>query len=461
MNQNMNKKKQIVIVGLGKTGFSCVRYFVEHGYDKDSIAVIDSRDNPPYLGQLKQKYPEITLSLGSLASPLLDTADEIVVSPGITVSEPVFAAGLERGVSMIGDVELLVRVAKAPIVAITGSNGKSTVTTLVGEMAKLAGIKVKVGGNLGTPVLDLLDDSAELYVLELSSFQLETTHSLRAAAATVLNVTADHLDRYGSFVDYYAAKWRIYDDCRIAVINRDDPESYEGAQLPLSAEKIISFGLQPPDSNNSFGYREGYLYHGKERLLAANELKIKGACQVSNALAALALGYAVDLPLAAMLSALQQFHGLPHRCQLVLEINGVIWYNDSKGTNIGATQAAIEGLGADVTGNRSNGKLILIAGGLGKNADFSVLRLPVARYVKTLIVIGHDASLIEQALTGCCKIQQASSMHDAVVMAASEALVGDVVLFSPACASYDMFNDFEHRGEVFMEEVRSLSLVVV
>lgn len=445
-----------VIIGLGKTGFSCVQHLLKNG---KKVAVVDNRSEPPYLEKLRTQYPSVPLTLGTFASPYFAQAQEIILSPGISLLDPALAPEIEpclkRGVSIIGDIELFVRAARAPIVAITGSNGKSTVTTLVGEMAKEAGIKVGVGGNLGTPALDLLDDEAKLYVLELSSFQLEATKTLKAAAASVLNITPDHLDRYASFEDYCAAKWAIYKDCKTAIINRDDEYSAPPINTGILKDKsVISFGLGKPIKEKDFGSDGNYLLFGEKKLLAIAELKIKGLHQVANALAALALGQAVNLPMEAMLEALKQFKGLAHRCQWVGSGDGVEWYNDSKGTNVGATKAAVEGLGADFA--KRGGKIILIAGGLGKNADFTYLREVVSKYVRAIILIGKDAEIIEHALNGCCALHHANSMQEAVIRAAEVAKKGDAVLLSPACASFDMFRDFEHRGDVFTKEVLEL-----
>lgn len=432
-----------IIVGLGKTGLSCVRYLVEQGY---KIAVVDSRMNPPGLEELQQKFPQIPLYLGDFNTKILLQADEIILSPGVGLHTPAIAECLQHGIKVIGDVELFARVVKVPVVAITGSNGKSTVTSLVGMMAEMAEKKVKVGGNLGVPVLDLLEQNIELYVLELSSFQLETTYSLKPAASVVLNISPDHMDRYQNFNEYLTAKQRIYSGCKVAIINRDDHLSYADVSLP---QKIISFGVGLPDENN-FGIANNYLVCGNKKLLQLNEIKIKGLHNMANALAALALGSAINLPLEAMLQTLRNFAGLAHRCQWVANINNVDWYNDSKGTNIGATKSAIEGLGA------SNKKIVLIIGGIGKDADFTELRNVVTKYVRAAVLIGKDATLIKKALSGTTKILHASSMHDAVAICAQEAQTHDIVLLSPACASFDMFNNFEHRGNVFMQEVKAL-----
>lgn len=440
----MNTPCYTIVVGLGKTGFACLRYLVEQG---NNVAVIDNRECPPYLEKMRERYPNVPYSLGSFASPLLAKAHELVVSPGVSLKEPALAECIALGVPVIGDIELFARQAHAPIIAVTGANGKSTVTTLVGLMAEAAGINVKVGGNLGVPALELLDKQAELYVLELSSFQLETTYSLCPAVAVVLNITPDHLDRYHDFTEYCQAKWRIYNECKTAIVNRDDPVSYKGVILP---KQVISFGLDKPSVGN-FGYSDGTLFYGNKKLLKINELRIRGCHQVANALAALAIGKALGLSVEIMVMVLKSFPGLEHRCQWVREINQVNWFNDSKGTNVGATQASVVGLGQEISG-----KVVLILGGQGKGADFTLLRAACSQYVRAAILLGQDAALIKQAILGCCRISEAFSMADAVLKAKEEAQPGDVVLLSPACASFDMFNNFEHRGQVFVEEVQKI-----
>ena len=445
MNKTTKHNKKI-IVGLGKTGLSCVRYLTKQGFD---VAVVDSRMSPPGLEELQQHFPDVPVSLGEFDAEVLLQADELIVSPGVSLREPAIANCLRHGVKVIGDIELFARAVNAPVVAITGSNGKSTVTSLVGLMAEAAGRKVKVGGNLGVPALDLLDQNADLYVLELSSFQLETTYSLAPAAAAVLNVSSDHMDRYQDFNEYLLAKQRIYRECHVAVVNWDDGVSHAEVLLPNEA-KVIGFGVGVPMVGD-FGVIDSCLAYGNKKLLSVNELKIKGQHNTANVLAALALGRAIDLPLEAMLQALRSFLGLAHRCQWVANINGVDWYNDSKGTNVGATKSAIEGFGVD-----NKGKVVLIAGGIGKDGDFTKLHDVVTKYVRAIVLIGQDARLIEQSLSGTSKSLHANSMQEAVMLCANEALPGDMVLLSPSCASFDMFKNFEHRGEVFIEEVKGI-----
>ena len=383
---------------------------------------------------------------------MLDLASKIIISPGISLQKPEIARQLLRGVPVIGDIELFAEGVRAPVIAITGTNAKSTVTTLVGEMAFDAGLNVQVGGNLGTPVLDLLyATDTELFVLELSSFQLETTFSLAPAVATVLNVTPDHMDRYATVEDYCATKQHIYSNCRVAVVNRDDSLTDCGDQYQ---ERKLSFTLEEP-RQNEFGLlkknNELYLAFEDQLLLPTQELPILGRHYQANALAALAIGYGYGLQFEPMLRTLKRFKGLPHRCQLVRERKGVLWYNDSKGTNVGAALAAIEGLG-----NVIDGKLILIAGGVGKNADFSPLVIPIEKYVKSVVLIGEAAPILATVIGDRVDVSFAKSMEEAVAVADTIATPGDSVLLSPACASLDMFNNFEHRGQVFTQIVKEL-----
>jgi UDP-N-acetylmuramoylalanine--D-glutamate ligase len=438
-----------IIVGLGKSGMSLVRFLAKQGV---SFAVADTRDNPPELATLRQDYPQIEVRCGELDVEFLCRADELYVSPGLALATPALQQAAARGVKLSGDIELFARNAKAPIVAISGSNAKSTVTTLVGEMAAAAGKRVAVGGNLGTPALDLLDDSVELYVLELSSFQLETTDQLGAEVATVLNVSEDHMDRYSGLPAYHLAKHRIFRGARQVVVNRQDALS-----RPLIGEGLPcwTFGLNTPDFHG-FGLREEngekYLAFQFDTLMPVRELKIRGGHNQSNALAALALGHAVGLPFDAMLSSLRTFTGLAHRCQWLREREGVSYYDDSKATNVGAALAAIEGLGVDIAG-----KLVLIAGGDGKGADFSALRVPVIAHCRVVLLLGRDAELLAQTFGDALPLIRVKTLEEAVQRAAEWAQDGDAVLLSPACASLDMFKNFEERGRVFAQAVEALS----
>lgn len=437
-----------IVVGLGKSGMSLVRYLASRGVP---FAVADTRANPPELATLRAQYPDVEVRCGELDADFLCRASELLVSPGLPLSTPALQDAASRGVKLSGDIELFAREAKAPIIAITGSNAKSTVTTLVGEMAAAAGRKVAVGGNLGTPALDLLNDDVELYVLELSSFQLETTDQLNAHVATCLNISEDHMDRYDGLVAYHQAKHRIFRGARQVVINRDDRLS-----RPLIGDDVPtwSFGLGKPDFKG-FGLLEEngekYLAFQFDALMPANQLKIRGAHNQSNALAALALGHAAGLPFEPMLATLRSFAGLAHRCQWVGEREGVTYYNDSKATNVGAALAAINGLGCDI-----EGKLVLIAGGDGKGADFSGLKSPVAQHCRHVVLLGRDAELLAAALDGAAPIHGVQTLQEAVRQAAELAQPGDAVLLSPACASLDMFDNFEDRGRQFAAAVEAL-----
>ncbi|NWA26858.1 UDP-N-acetylmuramoyl-L-alanine--D-glutamate ligase [Pseudomonas gingeri] len=437
-----------IVVGLGKSGMSLVRFLANRGI---AFAVADTRDNPPELATLRRDYPQVEVRCGELDVEFLCRADELYVSPGLALATPALQAAAARGVKLSGDIELFARNAKAPIVAISGSNAKSTVTTLVGEMAAAAGKRVAVGGNLGTPALDLLSDDVELYVMELSSFQLETTDHLGAEVATVLNVSEDHMDRYSGLPAYHLAKHRIFRGAKQVVVNRQDALS-----RPLMSEGLPcwTFGLGKPDFK-AFGLREEngekYLAFEFQNLMPVSELRIRGAHNQANALAALALGHAVGLPFDAMLSSLRTFAGLEHRCQWVRELNGVNYYNDSKATNVGAALAAIEGLGADIAG-----KLVLMAGGDGKGADFSGLRGPVAANCRAVVLLGRDAEMIAEALGDGVPLIRAQSLDDAVQRCAELAESGDAVLLSPACASFDMFKNYEERGRLFAQAVEGL-----
>lgn len=438
-----------IVVGLGKSGMSLVRFLANRGI---AFAVADTRENPPELATLRRDYPQVEVRCGELDVEFLCRADELYVSPGLALATPALQQAAARGVKLSGDIELFARNAKAPIIAISGSNAKSTVTTLVGEMAVAAGKRVAVGGNLGTPALDLLDDAIELYVMELSSFQLETTDKLNAEVATVLNVSEDHMDRYSGLPAYHLAKHRIFRGARQVVVNRQDALS---RPLPMENVPCWTFGLNVPDFKG-FGLREEngekYLAFEFQTLMPVRELKIRGAHNQSNALAALALGHAAGLPFDAMLASLRTFAGLAHRCQWLRERDGVSWYDDSKATNVGAALAAIEGLGADI-----DGKLVLVAGGDGKGADFSALRAPVAAHCRAVVLLGRDAERLAQALGDSVPLIRVSSLDEAVQQGAALAQPGDAVLLSPACASLDMFKNFEERGRLFAQAVEGLA----
>jgi len=434
-----------VIAGLGATGLSCARYLHGHGW---RIAVTDTRAAPPQLAALRALDARIPVRLGELDAALLEGALCVVVSPGLPLAGPFFDEAQRRGLAIVGDIELFARAAAAPVVGVTGTNGKSTVTTLIARMAQRAGLRVRAGGNLGPPALELLAEGTELYVLELSSYQLETTSSLHCRAATVLNVSSDHLDRYASLASYAAAKARIFARCDTAVINLDDPLVLA---MPRAASSTLSFSLRAAVGATyalSLQAGEWWLTRGATPLLRAQELKIRGAHNAANALAALALGEALELPLGVMLEELRSFAGLPHRSQWIADVHGVAYIDDSKGTNVGATLAAVAGM---------PGPVVLIAGGEGKNQDFSPLAAAARGKVRHAVLIGRDAAQIAAALEGVCPVERCATLEAAVQAAARAARPGDTVLLSPACASFDMFRDYAHRGEVFAAAVQELA----
>jgi UDP-N-acetylmuramoylalanine--D-glutamate ligase len=435
-----------VVAGLGKTGQSVVRHLLNRGW---VVSATDTRNDPPGLAALRENFPALRIASGGLDVALLDNVDCVIASPGLSQADPFFVAARLRGLPVIGDIELFARSAAAPVAGITGTNGKSTVTTLVARMASRAGVVARAGGNLAPPALELLEGgNAGLYVLELSSYQLETTQSLHLAAATVLNVTPDHMDRYADMAGYAAAKARIFDRCEVAVINLDDPLV---AAMQRVGQRTLTFSLHA-DRGADYCLRlengAEWLCRGSEPLLAVDSMRIVGSHNAANALAALALGDALGLDRAAMIAALQDFPGLPHRAAWVADVAGVRYVNDSKGTNVGATLAAVAGF---------KGPLLLIAGGDGKSQDFAPLRVAFSGKVRHVLLIGRDAPQIEAALQGVCATERCDSLEAAVIAAARVAREGDTVLLSPACASLDMFRDYAHRGDVFADAVRRLA----
>jgi UDP-N-acetylmuramoylalanine--D-glutamate ligase len=440
-----------VVVGLGKTGASCLRYLAKRG---ERVSVTDSRRAPPGLDELGEFAGSIELKLGGFDLSLLDGATQLLMSPGVSLNEPIAREARARGIPILGDIELFARAVKVPVIGITGTNGKSTVTSLVASMAAAAGKRVLAGGNLGEPALDLLEQPIpDLYVLELSSFQLDTTSSLKLAAAVVLNVTADHLDRYGSVAAYARAKERIFTQAATIVLNVDDPLVAEmGARYRERGARVLtcSIGRTDADFTLQIESGKGYLCRSGKRLLPTEKMKISGLHNASNALAALALGEAAGLPVDAMVHALETFPGLSHRSAFVADVAGVRYVDDSKGTNVGATIAAVAGM---------PGPLVMIAGGEGKGQDFAPLIPAFRGKVHHTVLIGKDAAAIAAVLKGVCPTQAAASMDEAVRMAAAVAKAGDTVLLSPACASLDMFRDYGHRGDVFAAAVRMLGEV--
>jgi UDP-N-acetylmuramoylalanine--D-glutamate ligase len=433
-----------LVLGLGRTGLSAARYLDRKGL---KVRVADTRVNPPGVDGLRADVPAAELQTGAFDPSLLDDVAQVVISPGLSLQEAVVQEALERGLPVVGDIELFAREARVPIAAITGTNGKSTVTTLVAELANAGGRRAVAGGNLGDPALDLLAcPTPDLYVLELSSFQLETTYSLHTVTSAVLNVTPDHMDRYASLEAYGAAKARIFDGCDVAVINADDPVV---RGMPRPGQSVVSFSLESHAADYTLEHRPApMIVRRGEPLLPLAAMRLQGLHNAANAMAALALAEALELPLAPALDALCAFAGLPHRSQWVADVGGVRYVNDSKGTNVGATLAAVRGLA---------GPLVVIAGGDGKNQDFSELREAFRGKVRHVVLIGRDAPVLAATLAGVCATERASDMPAAVRAAQAVAQPGDTVLLSPACASLDMFRDYSHRGDEFTATVRSLA----
>jgi UDP-N-acetylmuramoylalanine--D-glutamate ligase len=448
--------KKVLVLGLGETGLSLVRWLTVQGAH---VRAADSRDLPPAFAVLRVELPLVELVCGEFRDELFSDIDLIAISPGIPLSEPAVQRARDRGIVIVGDIELLAQhLSTQPdlatkVIAITGANGKTTVTTLVGALCRAAGLDTEVAGNISPAVLDVLlqrnGKHPAVWVLELSSFQLETISTLNADAATVLNISEDHLDRHLSMTAYAAAKSRIFSGCGVQVLNRDDALS---AGMALAERTQISFGLNPPPTDNDWGIESKgndiWLMHGKRALLKTSELQLAGLHNVANALAALALCSVIGLPVAPLLEALRKFKGLPHRVEFVAEINDVRYYDDSKGTNVGATVAALQGLGVPA---------VLIAGGQGKEQDFSPLLPVVAHHARAVVLLGRDAGKIAAALQNCgVPLIHVATMEEAVRNSAALAQPGDAILLSPACASFDMFHNYKHRAEVFISAVSAI-----
>ncbi|MDZ4201069.1 MAG: UDP-N-acetylmuramoyl-L-alanine--D-glutamate ligase [Gallionella sp.] len=463
--------KHVLVLGLGETGLSLVRWLSAQGAH---VRVADSRSEPPGAAALRGEFPQVEVHCGAFSDSLLQGVTLVAISPGVPLAEPLVQQAIARGIPVEGDIELFAQelnsgtsIPAPRVIAITGANGKTTVASMVEHMCQSAGKDAIAAGNISPAVLDVMMERGvkqpDVWVLELSSFQLETTSSLNADAATVLNISEDHLDRYASMDDYAAAKARIFKNCAVQVLNRDDARSIV---MAIPGRHIVTFGIEPGGAGmaatgNEDGRTTGgdwgiinegadvWLAHGNQRLMKASELQVSGMHNVANSLAALALCRAIGMSLPLLLDALRTFKGLPHRVERVAEIDGVIYYDDSKGTNVGATEAALRGLGC---------KAVVILGGEGKGQDFAPLNPAVAQHARGVVLIGRDAPLIEAALQGCgVPIVRASDMVDAVNQSVRLARAGDAVLMSPACASFDMFRNYTHRAEAFVAAVRGLT----
>ena len=434
--------KKALVLGLGETGLSAAKWLRSTGAE---VVAADSRPEP-------RELPGIRVHVGPFRPEILEGVDFVAISPGISLREPVVEQAIGSGIPVMGDIELFARAisgrSPAPtVIAITGSNGKSTVTTMVGKICEAAGFDTVVAGNIGVPVLDTLDRHPQVYVLELSSFQLETVTSLDAAAAAVLNLSEDHLDRHGTMASYAGAKSAIFGGHGAQVLNRDDPSSLA---MRLSGRKALTFGLSAPKDESEYGIvesaGEAWLARGVRPVMKVSGLKVAGLHNAMNALAALALCDCLDIAEARAIAALEAFSGLPHRVEKVCEIGGVAYFDDSKGTNVGATVAALAGLGR---------KAVVILGGEGKGQDFSPLKAAVGAHARAVVLIGRDAGIIADAISGTAvPVIRAGGMEDAVARAARVAVPGDAVLLSPACASFDMFRNYSHRAEAFIAACR-------
>lgn len=449
-------QKMTLIVGLGKTGQSIARYLHHKNL---SFAVYDTREAPPGEAFFRKTYPDVPLYLKTYPENLYNHVEKIICSPGVSLDITLIHEARVHHIPIESDIDCLAREVDAPMVAITGTNGKSTVTCLLGEMAQAAGMKTAVAGNIGTPVLDFLLDEQDVFdvwVLELSSFQLELTSTLRPVAAVILNISPDHLDRHHTGEAYRAAKQRVYRGAGACVFNRDDAETKPETACLEEDARVISYGSDEPMTQNDWGLRQDTnhqlcLARGAALIMPVDEIAMKGRHNWMNALATCALAELLAIPMDVCVAVLKTFSGLPHRCQNIRVLDDIAWINDSKGTNVGATESAITGLSSSV-----KGKLILIAGGQGKGGDFQALRQSILEHVRALVLIGEDAKLLDEALRDVVDIYHAASLDDAVKQAQSCAQSGDAVLLSPACASFDMFDSFNHRGEVFTALVHAL-----
>ncbi|SES99876.1 UDP-N-acetylmuramoyl-L-alanine--D-glutamate ligase [Thalassotalea agarivorans] len=431
----------VLVLGAGVTGMSCARFLAS----KDiAFSLNDSRDAVLDAAMFSKEFPHATLSLGKWDTKLIAAADIIIISPGIDLATPALAAKRDD-CEVIGDVEIYCRLKDTPILAVTGSNGKSTVVSLLAHIGEQLGKQVALGGNIGVPVLDNIALDLDCLILELSSFQLESMHSMQAVAATVLNVSDDHLDRHKTLENYQAIKQRIYSQASCAIVNRQDNRTF------TSHNHQISFGDDKP-GHNQFGLYQGALYFGEQKLVDIASLTIAGKHNAINALAALALGYELGWPLEDMAAALSSFEGLAHRCQKVSDKAGITWINDSKATNVGATEAAIEGLAAI---KPAGSNIVLIAGGEGKGANFSPLAPLFEQALSVLITLGKDGPMLAQLKKGAIEVED---MEQAVECAYKHAKAGDIVILSPACASLDMYKNYMVRGEVFKQAVDELTL---
>lgn len=440
---SLNQDSKVLVVGLGETGFSVAKFLQQQMI---KFAVVDSRDKPPFKHVFLHELPDTSLFTGGFDDAAFEVATHLLVSPGVSLQQCAIQKSILMGKKLISDIDLFVCATEQPIVAITGSNGKSTVTTMLGEMANVCGVKTSIGGNLGTPALDLLDETIELYVLELSSFQLERTIVLNAKAATVLNISVDHMDRHNDIAEYAKEKQKVFLGNGVMVLNEDD--SIVKAMAKENRAKLTFSILKKTGFHTENINGEQWLMNADQLLMRQSELSLEGLHNVANALAALALGTVVGLENEAMCNALRGFEGLNHRMQKVAKVNGVTWINDSKATNIGACIAALQGY---------QNKVILIAGGDAKGAVMNELIPVIKEKARCVVLMGKDANMMENALNGCVPSYRAKTIQDAVTIAARIAEEGESVLLSPACASIDQYKNYQERGDKFAIAVMELA----
>ncbi|MCM8626913.1 UDP-N-acetylmuramoyl-L-alanine--D-glutamate ligase [Accumulibacter sp.] len=445
--------KLALVLGLGQSGLAMARWLSRQGA---RVRVADSREQAPRLAALRETVPSAAIATGGLTLSAFAGVDLIAVSPGVSIHHPLVQDALTHGIPVVSEIELFARALRelapqTPVLAITGSNGKTTTTALTGSLCCAAGKNAALAGNISPAALDALmaaidrREMPEVWVLELSSFQLEATYTLNATAATLLNISEDHLDRHAGLDAYTVVKARIFAGDGVMVLNRDDPRSLGCARPDRT---VVTFGLNPPPGPADYGVADGWIARGSKRLLRLADLRLVGLHNAANALAALALCETIGIEPESVATALAEFSGLAHRVEQVAEVRGVSYFDDSKGTNVGATLAAIQGLGRP---------LMIILGGDGKGQDFAPLRAAIADHARGVALIGRDAGLIAAAIADSrVPMRFCADMREAVHWCAAEARPGDVVLLSPACASMDMYRDYAHRAQVFAEAVREL-----
>jgi len=435
-----NSEQSVLVIGMGVTGVSCARYFAARGI---AVQFADSREQPPGLDEVRQLCPQAEIFAGALPEELPSGVVQVVVSPGVRVPEALLAQARSNSVSVVSDIDLYLMEEMSSVLLVTGSNGKSTVTSLVNHILNAAGRQSVAGGNLGIAALDLLDEPHDVAVLELSSFQLERSQPPHSAVAAVLNLAVDHIDQHGSFTAYRDAKARIYENCELALVNRDEPEL--AAMVP-AGKPTISFGIGQP-REGEWGVAGGQVMFGNEPVMPVSGIPLVGRHNLANVLAACAIAQASGVPRSVMAAAVSSFAALEHRMQLVPTDDGIVWINDSKATNEAAAAASVDSV---------SDPLILIAGGDGKGSDFAMLAEALLGRDACALIYGQDAVEIQAVLAPVCAVSRVADLEAAVKDAGAIAKPGCTVLLAPACSSLDMFRNFAERGERFVAAVNSL-----